>query len=145
MPRIVFIEPQAPNLHIFSQFPLPRLGTLILGTIMKRRGWEVEVFVEDLRRIDYDLLAASDIVGISTITSTAPRAYAIADKVRAMGLPVLMGGPHVTYLTEEALGHAVELLVAFNAVKRYPGPLIDSIGLTLLFGLLHWLPLRKRS
>ena len=42
-------------------------------------------------------------------------------------------------------GHALELLVAFNAVKRYPGPLIDSIGLTLLFGLLHWLPLRKRS
>jgi len=106
MPRIVFIEPQAPNLHIFSQFPLPRLGTLILGTIMERRGWQVEVFVEDLRRVDYELVAASDIVGISTITSTAPRAYAIADRVRAMGVPVLMGGPHVTYLADEALEHA---------------------------------------
>ena len=106
MPRIVFIEPQAPNLHIFSQFPLPRLGTLILGTIMERRGWQVEVFVEDLRRVDYDMVAASDLVGISTITSTAPRAYAIADRVRAMGVPVLMGGPHVTYLTDEALEHA---------------------------------------
>ena len=106
MPRIVFIEPQAPNLHIFSHFPLPRLGTLILGTMMERRGWQVEVFVEDLRRVDYDLVAASDVVGISTITSTAPRAYAIADRVRAMGVPVLMGGPHVTYLTEEALEHA---------------------------------------
>ena len=106
MPRIVFIEPQAPNLHIFSHFPLPRLGTLILGTMMERRGWQVEVFVEDLRRVDYDLVAASDLVGISTITSTAPRAYAIADRVRAMGVPVLMGGPHVTYLTEEALEHA---------------------------------------
>jgi radical SAM superfamily enzyme YgiQ (UPF0313 family) len=106
MSRIVFIEPQAPNLHIFSQFPLPRLGTLILGTIMERRGWQVEVFVEDLRRVDYDLVAASDIVGISTITSTAPRAYAIADRVRAMGVPVLMGGPHVTYLVDEALEHA---------------------------------------
>ena len=106
MPRIVFIEPQAPNLLIFSPFPLPRLGTLILGTIMERRGWQVEVFVEDLRRVDYDMVAASDLVGISTITSTAPRAYAIADRVRAMGVPVLMGGPHVTYLTDEALEHA---------------------------------------
>jgi len=106
MPKIVFIEPQAPNLHIFSQFPLPRLGALILGTIMERRGWEVEIFVEDLRRVDYDLVAAADIVGISTITSTAPRAYAIADRVRAMGVPVLMGGPHVTYLADEALEHA---------------------------------------
>jgi radical SAM superfamily enzyme YgiQ (UPF0313 family) len=106
MPRITFIEPQAPNLHIFSEFPLPRLGTLILGTIMERRGWEVEVFVEDLRRVDYDIVASSALVGISTITSTAPRAYAIADKVRAMGIPVLMGGPHVTYLVDEALEHA---------------------------------------
>ena len=40
-------------------------------------------------------------------------------------------------------GHVLELLVAFSAIKRYPGPLIDSIGLTLLFGFLHWLPLRK--
>lgn len=29
MPKIVFIEPRAPNLHIFSQFPLPRPGTWI--------------------------------------------------------------------------------------------------------------------
>lgn len=106
MPKIVFIEPRAPNLHIFSQFPLPRLGVLILGTMMKRRGWDVEVYVEDLRRIDFDAVAGSDLVGISTITSTAPRAYAIADKVRSMGLPVLMGGPHVTFLADEALEHA---------------------------------------
>ena len=106
MAKIVFIEPQAPNLHIFSQFPLPRLGTLILGTMMKKRGFDVEVFVEDFRKIDFDVVASADLVGISTITSTAPRAYAIADRVRALGIPVLMGGPHVTYLTEEALAHA---------------------------------------
>ncbi len=106
MPKIVFIEPKAPNLHIFSQFPLPRLGTLILGTMMKERGWEVELFVEDFRKVDFDVIGSADLVGISTITSTAPRAYAIADRVRAMGIPVLMGGPHVTYLTEEALEHA---------------------------------------
>jgi uncharacterized protein YhhL (DUF1145 family) len=40
--------------------------------------------------------------------------------------------------------HALELLVAFKAVQRHPGPLVDSIALTLLFGFLHWLPLRKR-
>ena len=106
MPKIVFIEPQAPSLHIFSLFPLPRLGILILGTMMKQRGWDVEVYVEDLRRIDFKAIAEADLVGISTITSTAPRAYAIADKVRAMGVPVLMGGPHVTFLAEEALDHA---------------------------------------
>ncbi len=106
MPMMVFIEPKAPNVHTFSDFPLPRLGALILGTIMKRRGWDVEVYIEDLRRVDYEMVAGADLVGISTITSTAPRAYAIADKVRAMGIPVLMGGPHVTFLPDEALEHA---------------------------------------
>jgi radical SAM superfamily enzyme YgiQ (UPF0313 family) len=106
MPKIVFIEPRAPNLHIFSQFPLPRLGCLLLATMMRRRGWDVEVFVEELRAIHYGIVAAADIVAISTITSTAPRAYAIADKVRGLGIPVIMGGPHVTFLPEEALAHA---------------------------------------
>lgn len=41
--------------------------------------------------------------------------------------------------------HVLELLIAFKSVRRYPGPLIDSVALTLLFGLLHWLPLAKGS
>ncbi len=106
MSKIVFIEPKAPNLHIFSRFPLPRLGTIILGTMMKERGWEVEIFVEELREIDFAVIESADLVGISTITSTAPRAYAIADRVRKRGIPVLMGGPHVTFLADEALDHA---------------------------------------
>ena len=106
MSKIVFIEPKAPNLHIFSRFPLPRLGTIILGTMMKQRGWEVEVFVEELREIDFAVIKSAHLVGISTITSTAPRAYALADKVREKGVPVIMGGPHVTFMADEALEHA---------------------------------------
>jgi radical SAM superfamily enzyme YgiQ (UPF0313 family) len=106
MPKVVFLEPKAPNLHIFSRFPLPRLGPIILGTMMKQRGWEVEVFVEDLREIDFAVVESADLVGISTITSTAPRAYALADRIRGLGIPVLLGGPHVTFLADEALEHA---------------------------------------
>lgn len=39
--------------------------------------------------------------------------------------------------------HLLELAIAFKAVKRYQGPLIDSIALTLVFGILHWRPLSK--
>ena len=106
MRKMIFIEPKAPNLHIFSQFPMPRLGTYILGALMKQRGWDVEVIYEEVRKIDFDEVKSADIVGISTITSTAPRAYMIADKIRQMGIPVIMGGPHVTFLAEEALEHA---------------------------------------
>lgn len=106
MSKIVFIEPKSPNLHIYSQFKLPRLGVFILGTLMKNRGWEVEVICEEFQALDYAGLANADLVGISTITSTAPRAYKIADKLRQAWIPVIMGGAHVTFLPDEALSHA---------------------------------------
>ncbi len=105
-PRIIFIEPKSPNLHIYSKFVIPRLGILILGTIMKQMNWDVHVILEENEELDFDQITSADMVGISTITSTAPRAYTIADQVRAMGIPVIMGGPHVSYLPEEALPHA---------------------------------------
>jgi radical SAM superfamily enzyme YgiQ (UPF0313 family) len=106
MSKIVFIEPKAPNLHIYSQFKLPRLGIYILGAIMKKRGWDADMIYEEREKIDYSDFDSVDMVGISTITSTAPRAYKIADRIRDLGIPVIMGGPHVTFLSEEALEHA---------------------------------------
>ncbi len=108
MPKIVFIEPKAPNLHIFSRFYTPRLGSFILGALMKQRGWDVKIVVEELDHLDFDDFGSADMVGISTITPTAPRAYAIAEKIKELypNVQVVMGGPHVTYLPEEALGQA---------------------------------------
>jgi hypothetical protein len=41
--------------------------------------------------------------------------------------------------------HVLELLVAFKSVRRHPGPLVDSIALTLLFGFMHWKSLTRSS
>jgi len=73
---------------------------------MKQRGWNAEVIFEEVQPIDFSVINQADLVGVSTITSTAPRAYLIADRIRRMGIPVIMGGPHVTFLPEEALQHA---------------------------------------
>ncbi|MDM0050465.1 hypothetical protein [Variovorax sp. J22R115] len=40
--------------------------------------------------------------------------------------------------------HALELPFVFGYVRRYPGPLAVSVVLTLLFGLLHWMPLTRK-
>src|SRR5665811_2298103 len=42
----------------------------------------------------------------STTTSTAPAAYLMADDLRARGIPVIIGGSHVTFMADEALEHA---------------------------------------
>lgn len=104
--KIIFIEPRAPGIHFFSRWRQPRLGTVILGTILKRSGYDVKVFVEDMKNIDFKAVFAADAVGISTITATATRAYAIAQSIREAGIPVFMGGSHVTFMADEALGYA---------------------------------------
>jgi radical SAM superfamily enzyme YgiQ (UPF0313 family) len=102
---IVFIEPVAETLNIFSKFRLPRLGTILLATIMRDRGYQTRVIVENKDQI-IKLNPACDLAAISTITPTAPAAYAIADHYRKQGVTVVMGGPHATFMPGEALLHA---------------------------------------
>src|SRR6185437_16715 len=45
-----------------------------------------------------------ELVGIGAMTRMIARAYRMADAVRAAGVPVVMGGPHVTEVPDEALG-----------------------------------------
>src|SRR5918995_4885079 len=44
------------------------------------------------------------LVGIGAMTRMAEKAYRVADAIRAAGVPVVMGGPHVTEVPDEALG-----------------------------------------
>src|SRR2546421_2211817 len=44
------------------------------------------------------------LVGIGSMTRMIARAYRMADAIRAAGVPVVMGGPHVTEIPDEALG-----------------------------------------
>jgi radical SAM superfamily enzyme YgiQ (UPF0313 family) len=103
MKKIIFIEPRSPDFHVFNRFNLPRLGIVILGTILKNMGYNVRIYIESIHDLDFEDIFTSDLVGISTITSTAPRAYEIARTIKKHGIPVFMGGPHPTYMTEEAL------------------------------------------
>ncbi len=104
--RISFIEAASPGLHIFSKFPIPRLGAVLLSTILTQRGYEVKAFIEDIAEPDWPFVENSDLVCISTITSTAPKAYSIGKRMKALGIPVIMGGAHPSFLPDEALEYA---------------------------------------
>jgi radical SAM superfamily enzyme YgiQ (UPF0313 family) len=103
--KITLIEPKNDHLHIFSKFELPRLGSILLATIMRDKGYQAESLFMKSREIRARHIE-TDLVGISTITATATSAYAIADEFRSRGIPVVFGGPHVSFLPEEALEHA---------------------------------------
>jgi len=47
-----------------------------------------------------------ELVGIGAMTRMIAKAYRMADAIRAIGVPVVMGGPHVTEEADEALGRS---------------------------------------
>jgi len=105
--KVLFIEPRSPQEHIFSLVAIPRLGSLLLGTILEQQGLEVKVVIEEMSTPKYASLDFHpDLVCISSISSTAPRAYELADYYREQGLPVVLGGAHPSFLPLEGLEHA---------------------------------------
>jgi len=64
------------------------------------RDIEVSITDECASPIDFD--KAVDLVGITSLTTTSPRAYEIGDAFRQRGVKVVMGGIHVSTLPDEA-------------------------------------------
>ncbi len=104
--KLVFVEPKSTHLHIYSRVCIPRLGSVLLATIMRGRGYDTRTYIEDIHALDMSDILSADIVGVSAITSTAPQSYRLADKVREAGGIVVMGGTHTSFLPEEGLQHA---------------------------------------
>jgi radical SAM superfamily enzyme YgiQ (UPF0313 family) len=106
--KIVLIEPASTEANVYSKLHMPLLGPIYLGTILKNRGHEVEIYNEDIYRPDYAQLKA-DIVGISILTSTAKRGYEIARQFPKE--KVIIGGVHASLLPEEALQFCRQVVV----------------------------------
>src|SRR3989304_4749388 len=73
--KLVFVEPKSTHLHIYSRVCIPRLGSVLLATIMRGKGYDVRVYIEDIQAIDMQEVLSADLVAISAITSTAPQSY----------------------------------------------------------------------
>ncbi|MCC8022468.1 MAG: radical SAM protein [Clostridiales bacterium] len=71
--------------------------------------WEIDHVDETCESIDY--AKNYDLVALTFHTPSASRAYEIAAHYRAVGTPVIMGGPHVTLVPEEAQAHADVIFV----------------------------------
>src|SRR5271157_648073 len=123
--RISLIEPKNDHLHIFSKFVLPRLGTILLATIMRDRGYEARSLFLSAREVLARHLD-TDLVGISTITATATAAYALGDHFRARGIPVVFGGPHASFVPEEALQHG-DYCISGEGEQGFPA-LVEALN-----------------
>ncbi len=84
--------------------------------------WEVKIVDEYVSPLDFS--SEPTCVGLSFMTAGAPRAYEIAREFRRLGIPVLAGGFHPTFLPEEALAHCDAVCVG-DAEPSWPQMLRD--------------------
>ncbi len=88
---------------------MPHLWMFLLQSLTPP-GHEVLLIDGNAKRMDEAQIAQYvrdekiDLVGIGAMTRMIAKAYRIADAIRATGVKVVMGGPHVTELADEALG-----------------------------------------
>jgi radical SAM superfamily enzyme YgiQ (UPF0313 family) len=123
--RVLLVNPGThPELAPHEPFNLGFLAAYI-----EARGYRVWIA---------DQMAGQDVAGMARavqphlvgITSTTPvvgEAYQQADRCRAMGYPVVMGGVHPAICTEEALGHA-DMVVKGEGERALLKILTEGIG-----------------
>ncbi len=103
--RILLYNPDNGVTHNF----MPHLWMFLLKTLTPA-GHEVLLIDGNARPMDEKQLVRFiqreniGLVGIGAMTRMIARAYRMADAIRAAGVPVVMGGPHVTEVPDEALG-----------------------------------------
>jgi radical SAM superfamily enzyme YgiQ (UPF0313 family) len=107
-PRILIIQPShyrsRSNLSPYKTRKRALVGlTLPYLAALTPHGWEVQLVDEQMSSIDFE--AEADVVAITTWTINSLRAYEIADRFRARGVPVIMGGPHTYFYPEESADH----------------------------------------
>lgn len=103
----------------------PLTLTALAALIPPELGAEVRLVDEGIEEIDLEMEA--DLIGISAITGTAPRAYEIAASFRRRGLPVVLGGVHPTLMPDEAARHADSVVVGY-AEESWPQLLRDFVA-----------------
>jgi radical SAM superfamily enzyme YgiQ (UPF0313 family) len=84
------------------------LGLLSIGTYLKQNGHDVFIFDSNLGH-NHEVVTSGfkpDVVGISLLTPFANNGYNYSGYFRSKGLPVIVGGPHVTAVPQESMRFA---------------------------------------
>jgi radical SAM superfamily enzyme YgiQ (UPF0313 family) len=100
----------------FQQITMPYLAAFV------PLGWDVTHIDEAVAPVDP--AARADLVAITFHTPSAFHVYDIADAFRRRGIPVALGGPHVTLMPDEAQAHA-DVIFMGEAEQQWPKFLQD--------------------
>ena len=152
--RIEIVEVGHPDDYLNNAYFMMRNGVPALGKVISDAGYKVGIQAESMTPLNWSYLLDADVVGLSTETHFAYRAYDIAREVRRLrpNIPIVVGGPHATIMA----GHAVDNLdfvvrgegeqTFLELLKAFEdgGDLSAIDGLSYFDGRIHHNPDRPR-
>ncbi|HNQ60446.1 MAG TPA: radical SAM protein [Bacteroidales bacterium] len=120
---LILINPSNQYRRGFALRQQSRQVPLGLGIIaaLTPPNWKIIILDENIKPFRF---READLVGITTFTSTAQRAYEIAAVYRGKGIPVVFGGIHVSMLPDEALQYG-DAVVIGEAETSWPNVMSD--------------------
>jgi radical SAM superfamily enzyme YgiQ (UPF0313 family) len=128
--KLVLISPKGPLYRhrggIFKKSLryAPLTLTTLAALVPAELADEIEIRLVDEGIEDVDLSLEADLVGMTVITGSAMRAYELAAHFRSRGIPVVLGGPHITLIPDDAAPHA-DAIVTGYAEDTWPELLRD--------------------
>ncbi|NPA96057.1 MAG: radical SAM protein [Crenarchaeota archaeon] len=121
---LLALPPEVHDLEIYrvAGMTAPPLGLAYIAAVLERAGHKVAIVDSPTLRMTRDRFLQivrefkPDIVGISLQTPLAPKGYAIAKELRREfpDLVLIAGGPHATYMVDEALDNGFDVVVRFE-------------------------------
>jgi radical SAM superfamily enzyme YgiQ (UPF0313 family) len=129
--KIVLLSPKGPLYRnkggIFKKTLRyqPLTLTTLAALIPAELNAEVALIDEGIEEV-YENIEA-DLIGMTVITGNSKRAYELAQKFRRRGITVVLGGPHITLLPDEAQQHADAICVGY-AEETWPQLLRDFVN-----------------
>jgi len=116
--KIALISPKGPLYHHrggifkkslrYSPLTLTTLASLIPDSI----NAQVSIYDEGIEDIPENLDA--DLIGMTVITGSANRAYMLSKLFQEQGKTVVLGGPHITLVPEDAISHANSIVIGYS-------------------------------
>ncbi len=118
--KILLVQPKSTGfMGQISRSGKAGFARITLTTLAALVPFEHEVLIHDARLSEPDYDGAWDLVGFTGMTCEIPHVYRMADRFRAAGKRVVIGGYHASALPEEACEHA-DIVVVGEAETLWP-------------------------
>ncbi|MCE4628398.1 MAG: B12-binding domain-containing radical SAM protein [Desulfurococcales archaeon] len=121
MKVLLSLPPGVHNLEIYRIMGMkaPPLGLASIAAVLENAGFKVRIIDSPTLEIEEDEWLrevkswSPDVVGISLLTPLAPRGYRAIKRLKEEmpDVPIIVGGPHPTFMYEEALREGADIVV----------------------------------